>query len=179
MFCVKKLDCSFVGQDHYAGAELNWIFLYPICSVDWSLGNQTRCADLLLIITKPSTTKWAYTDSSSWLTVLLCTQRGGRGGEVYFYTRWQTLFAFTINFPTICALHECHLWTLSRRVGCVCVKIRLLFLRSRSQGRINTLLNLYVFISSVPLISWQPKSLCWFTIVNNQTKYNKVGMYWQ
>ena len=31
----------------------------------WSLGNQTRCADLLLIVTKPSTTKWAYTDSST------------------------------------------------------------------------------------------------------------------
>ena len=26
----------------------------------WSLGSQTRCADLLLIITKSSTTKWAY-----------------------------------------------------------------------------------------------------------------------
>ena len=30
----------------------------------WSLGNQTRCADLLLLITKPSTTKWPHTDSS-------------------------------------------------------------------------------------------------------------------
>ena len=28
------------------------------------------------------------------------------------------------------------------------------------------------FICSVPLISWQPNSLCWFNIVNNQTKYN-------
>ena len=30
-----------------------------------SLGNQSRCADLLLLITKPSTAKWAYTDSST------------------------------------------------------------------------------------------------------------------
>ena len=29
------------------------------------------------------------------------------------------------------------------------------------------------FISSVPLISWQPDLLSWFTIVNNQTKYKK------
>uniref|UniRef100_UPI003AF64366 hypothetical protein n=1 Tax=Thiolapillus sp. TaxID=2017437 RepID=UPI003AF64366 len=25
--------------------------------------NQTRCADLILLITKPSTTMWAYTDN--------------------------------------------------------------------------------------------------------------------
>ena len=31
----------------------------------WPLGNQTRCADILLLVTKPSTTKWAYTDSST------------------------------------------------------------------------------------------------------------------
>ena len=31
-------------------------------------------------------------------------------------------------------------------------------------------------ICSVPLISWQPKKVCWFTIHNNQTKYNK-GAY--
>ena len=30
----------------------------------WSLGNQ-RCAGLLFIVTKPSRTKWAYTDSST------------------------------------------------------------------------------------------------------------------
>ena len=30
-----------------------------------SLGKQTSCADLLLMIIKPSTTKWAYTDSGT------------------------------------------------------------------------------------------------------------------
>ena len=30
---------------------------------------------------------------------------------------------------------------------------------------------------SVPLISWQPKKVCWFTLHNNQTKYSKVGIY--
>ena len=34
-------------------------------------------------------------------------------------------------------------------------------------------------ISSVPLISWQPKKVCWFAIHNNQTKYNKVGIICQ
>ena len=32
-------------------------------------------------------------------------------------------------------------------------------------------------ISSVLLISWQPKKLCLFTIHNNQIKYNKAGIY--
>ena len=56
---------------------------------------------------------------------------------------------------------------------CVCLKNRLLFSRSRSQGRSKTLLNLYYFISSVPLISWEPNLLSWLTIVNNQIKYKK------
>ena len=34
----------------------------------------------MLIITKPSTTKWAYTDSSTLSTISLGTQRGGGGG---------------------------------------------------------------------------------------------------
>ena len=46
----------------------------------WSLGNQTRCADLLLIITKPSTTKWAYTDSSTLTySITWHTKMVGRG----------------------------------------------------------------------------------------------------
>ena len=39
-------------------------FMYLLSSVplvSW----QSRCTDLLLVITKPSTTKWAYTDSST------------------------------------------------------------------------------------------------------------------
>ena len=45
----------------------------------WSLGSQTRCADLLLILSKPSARKWAYTDSSTltYTIVSLGTQRGG------------------------------------------------------------------------------------------------------
>ena len=34
-------------------------------------------------------------------------------------------------------------------------------------------------IYSVPLISLQPKKVCLYTIHSNQTKYTKVGIYWQ
>ena len=56
----------------------------------WSLGNR-RCADLLCIITKPSTTKWAYTVSST-LTYTITRHTTGLGGWVVFcHSRWQTL----------------------------------------------------------------------------------------
>ena len=38
---------------------------FPSFLYNWSLCNQTRCADVLLTITKPSTRKWVYTDSST------------------------------------------------------------------------------------------------------------------
>ena len=38
---------------------------------------------------------------------------------------------------------------------------------------------LMYFISSVPLISWQPNWMCWFTVSNRETRYSKVGIYWQ
>ena len=59
-----------------------WCILYLL--YHWPLGNQSRCADLLLLITKASTTKWVYTDSSTWLTfaVSLGTQREG---EFFFF----------------------------------------------------------------------------------------------
>ena len=50
----------------------------------WSLGNQTRCADILT--TNPSTTMWAYTDSN---TLTLNYRMGGGGGQGN-----QTLFCF-------------------------------------------------------------------------------------
>ena len=48
----------------------------------WSFGNQTKCADLLLLITKQSTTKWAYTDSST-LTYSITRHITGGGGVVF------------------------------------------------------------------------------------------------
>ena len=45
----------------------------------WSLGNRGRCADLLYIIIKPSTTKWTYSDSST-LTYTITRHTTGRAG---------------------------------------------------------------------------------------------------
>ena len=58
--------------------------MYLISSVPliyWSLGNQTRCSDLLFIIIKPSTTKWAYTDSGTLTYTVSRYTLGGGGGE--------------------------------------------------------------------------------------------------
>ena len=62
---------------------------------------------------------------------------------------------------------------------CECVEIRLLFSRSRSQGRIKTLLNLYVFYMFCTTDLLATKLAVLIYIVNNQTKYNNVGIYWQ
>ena len=51
--------------------------LYPLHY--WSLCIQRRCANLLFIITKPSTTQWAYTDSST-LTCTITRHAMGWGG---------------------------------------------------------------------------------------------------
>ena len=56
--CEKKKDYCIQGQDHSKDLKLYSVFMYLL--YHWSLGNQIRCADLLLIITKSSTAKWAY-----------------------------------------------------------------------------------------------------------------------
>ena len=51
------------------------------CAPLISLGNQTRCADLLIIITKASTTKWPYFDSITLIYSITETTTGeGEGG---------------------------------------------------------------------------------------------------
>ena len=73
---VLKLDWCFQGQGHSEGLKLYWIFMYLLSSVPL-ISWQSRCTDLLLIITKPSTTKWAYT-----LTYIIT--RHTAGGKGYF-----------------------------------------------------------------------------------------------
>ena len=60
---------------HHILEYLNWIVVFKVkvavtvkvqifigfLSI-WPLGNQTRCVDVLLLINKPSTTKWTWTD---------------------------------------------------------------------------------------------------------------------
>ena len=57
-------------------------FIESLCILyllyQWSLGSQSRCADLLFIITKPSTTKLAYTDSFT-LTYTITRHKTGWG----------------------------------------------------------------------------------------------------
>ena len=89
VFCVKVrlLLFSFLFKVKITVKVKNFIeslcILYPLChwSLDnqgchWSLGNQRRCADVLFIVTKPSTTKWAYDilTVALWLTLSLGTQ---------------------------------------------------------------------------------------------------------
>ena len=57
---------------------LNLYISYNYLLYHWSLGNQTKCADLLLLITKRSTTRWAYTDSST-LTYSITKHKTGGG----------------------------------------------------------------------------------------------------
>ena len=57
-----------------------------------SLGNRTRCADLLLLITKPSTTKWAYSDLYTGSSTLTYTVKIGGEGGGYFAAHGEKLF---------------------------------------------------------------------------------------
>ena len=71
--------------------------MYFISSVPLISWNQTRYADLLWIITKPSAGKWAYTDS-----IILTNSTEREGGGYFFGARRQTLFF--INFDCSSAL---------------------------------------------------------------------------
>ena len=58
--------------------------------------NQIRCAGVLLLITRSSTTKWAYTDSSILLYNITGHLVGGGGGGIFCRTRQQP-FLFETN----------------------------------------------------------------------------------
>ena len=58
-FLVKRLDCCGQGQGHSEGSELHWTFVKPYFLYHWSLCNESRCVDVLLL--KP---EWAYTVNS-------------------------------------------------------------------------------------------------------------------
>ena len=99
-----ELVCSFCSQIQLYGTSLysgascvkKWIvkikvkvkvkiFIVSLCILyflyHWSLGNQTRCVDVLFLINKPSTTNWAYTDSNTLTySVTRNTTRVGGGG---------------------------------------------------------------------------------------------------
>ena len=104
----------------------------------WSLGNQRRCADLLFIITKPNTTKWAYTDSSTLTYTITSHTMGG--------ILWRkatnlvkNLSLIHISEPT---RHQTSLASLWGQDNSEDSKVYWIFM---------------YLVSSVLLISWQPK----------------------
>ena len=85
----------------------------------------------------------------------------------YHICRTADLFAIKFNrLVHLCKL-ECFVWKL----GC-CFQGQ-----DHSKGSKFYWIFMYL-ISSVPVISRQPNNVCWFAIHNNQTKYNKLGIYW-
>ena len=82
-----KLDCSFKVKNTVQLQNLIESLCISYLLYQWSLGNQTRCADLLLIISKPITTKWAYTDSSTLTYTIIRLTVGGEWGV--FCCAWQ------------------------------------------------------------------------------------------
>ena len=55
------MDCCVQGQGQSnVCLSYSFIFLYH-----WALGKQSRCVYVLLLIAKPSTTKWTY---KNWIT---------------------------------------------------------------------------------------------------------------
>ena len=69
----------FLGQDHCKGSKLCWIFMYLISSVPL-ISWQPKVCLFTIIITKPSTTKWAYTDRSTLTCTITRHTMGGGGG---------------------------------------------------------------------------------------------------
>ena len=141
---VKRLDCFVVVQvkvtekvRNSSECSAGW---YPLSC--WTFCNQT----------------W-YGDATSWAKVsckkigLLSSSSGTQWGLIWsnmtcFYNICWTAYLFATRFNWMVHHHK---------LECFVEKLRLLFSRLRSQQRLNTLLNLYVYlISSVPLISWQP-----------------------
>ena len=140
---MKRLDCSVVVKVKVTGKVQN----SSECSLEqylhnrWTFCNQT----------------W-YGDAPSW-TIVLCkkidllfSSSGSQWGLI-----WSNIWLFLIYIYRTADLFTpkfswmAHYFKVERCIlllllcVCMCVKIRLLFSRSRSQGRIKTLLNLYVF----------------------------------
>ena len=93
----KNYSC-FQGQGHSEGWKVYWIFIYVISSVPL-ISWQSRCTDFLLIITEQSTTKWAYTDSSTLTyTITRDTKWVGVGCTRLSCSLWR-LLSCHINVP--------------------------------------------------------------------------------
>ena len=162
---VKRLDCSVVVKVKVTEKVQN----SSECSSEryllscWSLCNQTWSDDA---------TSW--TKVSSKKIGLLSSSSGSQWGLI-----WSNMTVSTISAGLLIFLQPKLIGWYIIIKGVLCVKIRLLFSRSRSQWRLKTLLNLYVSYIFCTTDLLATIEVCLFTIHNNQTKYNKVGIYWQ
>ena len=113
---------------------------FPSFLYNWSLCNQTRCADVLLTITKPSTRKWVYTDSSTstYSITRHRTTECGSGVGGFCHARWQTLllslclFCFSLALPLCLCLF---VWAHVRTLVCLSVYPSVcLSVRHRNEG---------------------------------------------
>ena len=162
---MKRLDCSVVVQVQVT--EKVWHSnecssgLYLLNC--WTFCNQT----------------W-YGDATSWVKVpctrigLLSGSSGSQWGLIWSNMTVSTLSAKLLIFlqPNLIGCYIIISWSALSKLDCC-------FLGQITM-KVQNLIESLCIVSSVPLISkWQPKKMCWFTIRNNQTKYNKVGIYWQ
>ena len=84
---VNRLDCCTVQDQDHSKNSKHCMFVSRIFSVPFSLCNESRCVDVLLLIARPSETKW-YILTTPWLTLQylsLGTQR-----RLFCHARQQT-----------------------------------------------------------------------------------------
>ena len=136
---VKRLDCSVVvkvtgkvNNSSECSSQRYFLNRWTFCNQTWygDAPSWTRvlCKKIDLLFSS-SGSQWGLIWSNIWLFL------------IYIY---RTADLFTPKFVWMAhhyKLERCILLLLL----CVSLKIRLLFSRSRSQGRSKTLLNLYVF----------------------------------
>ena len=122
----------------------------------WSLGNQRKYADLLFIISKPSTRKWAYPNSST-LTCTITRHTKGGGGyfaeqgnkpcfssgliicELHHYSFWRFCSEFT-SLSCCCYALVCRLLSvMATLLGLLCRILFTTFWLSKTAGVIGNL----------------------------------------
>ena len=84
-YLCKEMDCYVQGQGHSEVWKRLYIISVFYFLYHWSLGNHARCVDVLWLIIKWSTTKWAlltdsYTVTSSITRHIMCGVQGNKPG---------------------------------------------------------------------------------------------------
>ena len=168
-----------MAHHHNPDCLVKWLGCFVVVKVTEMPKNSSECSSGWYLLNSWTfcNQTW-YGDASWWASVV--------------QEDWCAVFKFRVTVQAHlirfdCFYHSC--WTADlfatkfnlmvhhHKLEC-CVKIGL-FSRSRSQWRFKTLLNLYVSYIFCTTDLLATIEVCLFTIHNNQTKYNKVGIYWQ